>query len=114
MDVQQHRPAFGVEPLSSPQRSRYLRGFGDGDADRAEAFGDLGVVACHVGEAELLTGRWVAARVGSHAAVVQQDRRDRRSGADRSLDVQARHAEGAVAHEIDAELVGLCQLRPRS
>ena len=52
----------------------------------------------------------IAARVGSHAPVVQNDGGDGCSGPDRGLDVQTRHAKSAVAHEVQAEFVGVGQL----
>jgi len=41
-----------------------------------------------------------------HRRVVEHDRRDRNAAAHRGLEIEAGHAEGGVAHEVDAEFVG--------
>ena len=83
----------------------------DRDADRSQALSDLGVVAGHVEHVKLLAGSLILAGVGGHVAVVQDDGRDRCAGADGRFDVQTGHAKGAVAHEIEAELLGFSELR---
>src|SRR5207245_11782928 len=45
-----------------------------------------------------------------HGRVVEHDRADRNPAAHGRLEVEPRHAEGGVAHEVDAELVGGGQL----
>ena len=110
VDVDQDGLAFLVQVLGPRQRGGDLRRLLDGDADRAQAFGDLGVVAGHVGHVELLARHRIAARVGGHVAVVQEHGGDGRAGADGGFDVQTGHAEGAIAHEVQAELVGLGEL----
>ena len=110
MYVDDDRLAVGVVLLGVYQRLLHLGRVGDGDADSAERLGDAGVVARHLGDAELRPRGRVAAGIGCHAAVVQHDGRYRSARPLRRLGVEAGHPERAVAHEVEAELVGAGQL----
>jgi hypothetical protein len=41
-----------------------------------------------------------------HRRIVQDDRQDRDAATGRRLEIESRHPERRVAHEVDAELVG--------
>src|SRR5882724_345595 len=99
MDVEQHGATFSVQALGLLERGSYFVRSRDRNADRAQAFGDLGIVAGHLGHLEHLACGWIPTWVGGHVAIVEEDGRDRHTGADGGFNVQTGHAEGAVAHE---------------
>ena len=76
-----------------------------------EPLGDLGVVAADGHRAVLLVRDLELVALGAHDAVVEHDRENGDLVARRRLDIHAGHADGGVAHDVDAKLVGRRQLR---
>src|SRR5690606_15899181 len=115
-DFNQYRLAFRVEALSFLEGRSDLRGPRHFDANGPHAFGDLGIVTLHLRHSVLLPRLFAdraprGTRICRHVAVVEQHRRDRGARSDGGLDIRARHAECAVAHDIEAELLRLRDLR---
>jgi NitT/TauT family transport system permease protein len=76
-----------------------------------EALGHLGVIAADRQRAVFLGRELEHVALGRHDAVVEHDGEDGDAVARRGLDVHAGHADGRVAHDVDAKLVRRRELR---
>src|SRR5215475_4690644 len=110
VDVDQHRLALGVQCLGLPECWGDVPRSGDGDAYRAHTLSELGVVAGHLGHVKQFAGILILAGIGGHVPVVQDNGRDRRTGAHGRFDIQTGHTKGAIAHEVETEFVRFGQL----
>src|SRR5215475_1277948 len=116
----EHREVDGLLGDELEQRGRPFLGLGDGPLDGghdlrglghplavpAEGLRHVSVVAADVRGAALVGGHRHHLELDGHGEVVEQHGQDRDALAHRRLEVHAGEADGGVAPEIDAELVG--------
>src|SRR6516225_4892951 len=95
-----------VLPAGAQDRVTDLGGILHPLAPPAEIAADIGVVAAEVTRPIALVRQCHRMGLDRHRRVVQHDRRNRDAAAHRGLEIEARHTEGGVAHDVDAELVG--------
>jgi hypothetical protein len=66
--------------------------------------------AAEVARLVLLVAEFHVWDLDGHGGIVQHDRQNRNARADRRLEIEACHAEGRIAHEVDAEFLGRSDL----
>src|SRR5690606_36082124 len=111
-ELEQRRPA-GLRHLACPQERRLdLARLGDALRPATQRLVDVGVVAAQVARAEEVVRSFHVARLDGHAAVVEHHGENGNVRAHRGFEIEPRHAERRVAHEVHAELVRRSELRP--
>ena len=105
-EFEQGSAAILVLPAGAQDRIADLAGVFDALAPPAKIAPDIGVVAPEIAGAIAIMRQLHRVGLDRHRRIIQHDGRDRNPAARGGLKIEAGHAKGGVAHEIDAELVG--------